>query len=225
MEIAVRRYVMPPRKKKAVQKRTPGFTTIDKEVHDLLDTVRPVAERLYRKLHQRVNIARGDHRVYPDWDQLINDTGIKHRNTLSAAIKELEAAGLILVERTYNKELKKRNVNRYYIVPTKELPKYQIYQNPVSNLQKPSIKNRTVTRMKRTRMNITKMNKGNLKSTKEKSSSPHHQNEHSPDANKFTPGQYQKYDVGSGLRPMSLEESRLADEKWNERQARMKELT
>jgi hypothetical protein len=208
-------------RKKIVQKRTPGFTTTDKEVHDLLDTVRPVAERLYRKLQQRVNIKRGDHKVYPNWDQLIHDTGIKHRNTLSAAIKELETAGLILVERTYDKELKKRNVNRYYIVPTKELPKYQIYQNPVSNLQKPSIKNRTVTSMKGTRTNITKTNKGNLKPKKEKESSLH-PNGSSPDANKLTPGQYQKYDVGLGRKPMSAEEMQAADAKWKAREDYLK---
>ena len=150
---------MPPRKK-TVQKRTPGFTTTDKEIHDLLDTVRPVAERVYRKLYQRINAKRGDRIVFPTWEQLISDTGISNRRTLDRAIKELESVGLIVVDRTYNKDLQRKNVNRYYIVPTDKLGQWQIYQKPVANLQKPSGKSATVTRMKRTSMNITKMKKG-----------------------------------------------------------------
>jgi hypothetical protein len=152
---------MPP-KKRAVQKRTPGFTTTDKEVHDALDTVRPVAERVYRKLHQRMNVKRGDRVVFPTWEQLISDTGISNRRTLDKAIKELESVGLIAVDRSYNPDLQRRNVNRYYISTSQEISQWQNYQKPVANLPKASGKSATVTRMKRTSMNLTSMNKGTV---------------------------------------------------------------
>ena len=214
---------MPPRKK-TVQKRTPGFTTTDKEIHDLLDTVRPVAERVYRKLYQRINAKRGDRIVFPTWEQLISDTGISNRRTLDRAIKELESVGLIVVDRTYNKDLQRKNVNRYYIVPTDKLGQWQIYQKPVANLQKPSGKSATVTRMKRTSMNITRMNKGTGSSKKESKRSNSSLPSPSlllPDANKHEQGQWQN-GTGSGARMLSPDEVRQRQVEWDKQQRKIK---
>lgn len=221
---------MPPRKK-TVQKRTPGFTTTEKEIHDVLDTIRPVAERVYRKLHQRINAKRGDRIVFPTWEQLISDTGISNRRTLDRAIKELESAGLVVVDRSYNKDLHRKNVNQYYIVPALQVSQWQIYQKPVANLQKPSGKSATVTRMKRTRMNITRMKKG-AKAKKEKkdlnSSSTPLPVRLSPDVNKQEKGQWQN-GTGSVIpvraAAVTQDEARRRQDEWEKKQRKPRKKT
>jgi hypothetical protein len=212
-------------RKKTVQKRTPGFTTIDKEIHDVLDTIRPVAERVYRKLTQRVNIKRGDRTAYPTWEQLITETGISNRRTLDRAIKELESAHLIVVDRSYNADLKRKNVNRYYIVPTSELSQWQIYQEPVANLQKASGKTATVTRMKRTSMNITRMNKGTGDKKKKKVVVPSSPSplpvSLMPGVNKHEQGQWQN-GTGSGVRALSVDEIKQRQIEWDKKQRKTK---
>lgn len=153
---------MPRKKKVNAHKRTPGFTTIEKEVHDLLDTVRPIAERVYRKLHQRINIKRGDHKAFPTFEQLQRDTRITNHTSLAKAIKELEDVGLIVVERSYNPDLQRKNVNVYKVVPTQELSHVQIVPEPRTKSKNPTYKSVRITRMKRTRMNVTKTKKGTL---------------------------------------------------------------
>jgi hypothetical protein len=210
-------------RKKTVQ-RTPGFTTTDKEIHDVLDTVRPVAERVYRKLTQRVNVKRGDRIVYPTWEQLISETGISNRRTLDKAIKELESAGLIVVDRSYNPDLKRSNVNRYYVVPTSELSQWQNYQKPVAILQKPSGKSATVTRTKRTSMNITRMNKGTQgisKGSKRSNSPSPLPIRLSPDVNKHEQGQWQN-GTGSGARMLSADEVKRRQEEGHKKQRKFK---
>lgn len=101
-------------------KRTNGFTTYDAEVHAVLDCVSPKVEKLYRKLLQRMNIKRGDRLVYPDYEQLMKDTGFA-KATLSSAIQEAVHFRLVSVTKRHGKAGTYDN-NVYYLSPVEQLP-------------------------------------------------------------------------------------------------------
>lgn len=103
------------------QKRTNGFTTYDAELHAILDCVSPNAERLYRKLFQRVNHKRGDREVFPEYATMREDCNFDNKQ-ISRAIKELEHFQLISVKRGYNEEKKRRATNVYFLTLPNQLP-------------------------------------------------------------------------------------------------------
>lgn len=104
-------------------RRKPGFRTYEVELMAVLDCVSPDAERLYRKLWQRVNLTKGDGRAWPSWQTIRKDCGGWGFGRLSKAIKELEYFRLMTVVRPdEDKALSEHAHNDYILTPMKKLP-------------------------------------------------------------------------------------------------------
>jgi hypothetical protein len=113
--------------------RTNGFTTYDLEVHEVLDCISPNAERLYRKLLQRMNTKRGDREVFPSRQRLLSDCGFTQSKTLTRAILELERFQLISVVRPSKQDAQQKHTsNRYFLIEPQDLPTGSVLQGLVS---------------------------------------------------------------------------------------------
>lgn len=116
------------------------FTKIDNCILEYVPLMKGNTLKVYLVLASRVNHRRKDNKVWPSYNSLMKDTGIKDRHAISTAIKELEDLRLIEIER----ELRHSNIYKVCY------PEYLMRKSTLASVEhrtRASGENRTLTRV------------------------------------------------------------------------------